>query len=493
MDQFLKELYQGDLDLHDVWQIELETAIPLSKLGPISSYIQEFYLLIPPSLQISSKTYSREHFYKDRTNFIREKTPDFPLKSLVERTFLEEHFFHPLAEKKEMHSILYLIANIFRSSLRKHIHSCFLEYSLNSTEGARSLSEKLSHAIACTEKFLQIWSEEIQQGCFEEENIRHCTIARRYISVTIENYFSNFLLHIDSKASSILPVHLIKSLLQQEKSYRKEHFSEPESLTDLSEKEQEELLHERDSDKKSIRSVLFFLLKRRSFSERWNNVIASCAAGLAAFVYLGIIFWKSSFIVMNSMTFVVLSSILYMLKDRIKEGVKGLFQRQAGRFFDDFRTDIFEESKKHLLGKIHEYFMFLQPRSIPKELRQYCAEKKRNTSLEELSGEVIYYRKKVVFHAINAQFTKRTRDLHTVFRLNLRSFFEKASNPYEEVAIFDPRSSMPSKISLPKVYYLYFFIKTIQCMKGKPSKSSYQKYLLSVDKSGIKRVVSLDE
>ncbi len=535
MNQFLKEFFEGDVDLHDAWQIELETAISHKGVKSTQSFSQEFYFFLPASLQINPETYSKELFYSNRTNFVRKKTPDFPLEILVGKDpgstdgirwakLLEECKDQSEENKEQAKKSLLLVANIFRASLRKRIYECFSVYlhasrrdDLGQFENEK-LSQSIKEIAELVNLFLQKWDQEITP----ERSHEHVSspsalgmfdIARKYISISIDSYLSGFILQINTYSCALYLKEAIQSLeavLRQEKEYREKEFHEVSSFHTLSEEEKEKILYERGVYEKLIRSALYLPLEKRSFSQRWNNIIASFAAGIAAFIYLFVLFWKSTFLVMNSMTFVVLSSMLYMLKDRIKEGLKNLFQRQAGRFFDDFRTDIFaSQDERHVsFGSIHEYFMFLISKFLPKDIASIRKMAMGlNISLEDRQETILYYRKKIVLHSPEKKYFMHENEsvtesnkgtLHTIFRLHFRTLLEKASNPYEEIATFDGNSRSPTRELLPKVYHVNLVIKTTRLAPTNSHKTNeeqvvYQKYRLFVDKSGIKRVVRLYE
>lgn len=511
MNQFFKELHEGTIDLHDSWQIELETAIASSSLDRNGAYTQEFYFFLPSSLQITEETYSKENFYSDCTNFIRKKTPDISLDRLVEEIGLEdqvslayEYIQKSSSSFDEAKNGLLLLTNIFRAAVRKQTHDCFQWYVRITSKTSNKfdiekLKEELGDAVANVEKFIQIWDRKIIPyllNRFPEfhKDRESIDISRRYISTSIDIYFSALFQQIESLELDGL--YRITELLQSEKRYRIDHFQEPPTYTTLQGVQRDIILYERGAYEKFIRSILFFSLDRKSLSDRFAQIVASIAAGLAAFLYLTILFWKSSYLAVNSMTFILLSTFLYMMKDRLKDGVKSLFQRKAGRFFDDFRTRIFVPSdvqKSKEIGSVQEYFMFLRQASVPEDIVHI---RTSGTELlltaQERRETVLYYRKKIVSTTVGGGFFQ-SDVLHTIFRLNLRALFEKSSDPTEEISTYDAVQQKVIQIVLPKIYHVNVIIKTVQKSAVGETVPFYQKYRLYVDKTGIKGVDRLFE
>jgi hypothetical protein len=346
-----KDLFQGEVDLHDVWQVELETAcqIPSSKQG--SSHIQEFYFFIPQSLQVSPENYTKEHFYNDRTNFVRQKTVCCTMEELagsfdwVSLAYPHRRSLFSVESAPTIHSpslsnmkeYLFLSSNIFRSSLRKKIfesidffkvrglvNSRFFKQAMEKNreaggdpENVAMVQKSLSQLVSQLEESLNQWRRialvkirklgPLSSSSFIEDVIQ---VSDQHISLSIDYYLSTLLTYlqpfqIDHAASKI------HSLLENEKRYRCEKFNEPSDFSEWDDREKEKFLYEKNWNDKLIRTVLFLYLKKHSFSQRWGHFIASFAAGFAAFIYLFLLFWKSTVLVVNSMTFIVLSSILY--------------------------------------------------------------------------------------------------------------------------------------------------------------------------------------
>lgn len=535
MDLAYKDLFQGEVDLHDSWQVELETICPVSQVGSITTHVQEFYFFIPSSLQISQENYSKEHFYNDRTHFVRQKTAVCTLEELSQKydwvklaypnkpsIFSHVGNLLPNTSHLEIKEHLFLSANIFRSSLRKRTRELFellKSRGIVNRDFFKDRSEGAIDCVECDEVFdlsevqyvvsqfvslilqaLETWRNMAKAHL---PQIPECSpfvyeafsCADQYVSTSVDFYLSATLSYIQPFSFSKLSEE-IGEVLQSEKEYRSEKYNEPSSFSHCSEIEKETVLYERNWNEKLIRSVLFLTLKKHSFSQRWGHIIASFAAGLAAFLYLFILFWKSTVLVVNSMTFIIASSVLYIFKDRIKEVVKSVFQQQACRFFDDFRTDIYASEKSFLpFGRIKEYYMSLYPGSVPPDIQKLRSWGSPRKHLFIQGQEtVLYYRKRISLKREGDWITKtgdKPLSLHTIFRYNIHRLFEKASDPYEEIICYDEENKFRT-ISFPKVYHINLIVKTVTggaC----GDQSLFKKYRIVADKTGIKRIERLYE
>ena len=131
MDKFWKELAEGDILFRDNLQFEMKSDFtPVPQLAN-NAHTQEFYLFIPNVLQVNSETYSKEQFYRDQTNLIRYKTPEFTFEELFDPNNDLSPLVRILSLLSKPHSHenieiiqgeVKLLGNIVRSALRKSVN-----------------------------------------------------------------------------------------------------------------------------------------------------------------------------------------------------------------------------------------------------------------------------------------------------------------------------------------------------------------------------------
>lgn len=227
---------------------------------------------------------------------------------------------------------------------------------------------------------------------------------------------------------------------------------------------------------------------RVSFEEKHIHILGALAAGIAMMVYMVLLVRGSSAFLINSFPFVALAVGLYILKDRIKEGFKSLYYKQAHRWFPDYATEI-RSSTGFKVGTIKENFAFIDQKELPPGFLKI-----RNHHFhEELQAlhrheTIIHYKREVILNSPRHFNQGRRREITTFFRLNIHRFLEKASNPFQLSLSVDAYTQEISEKLLPKVYHLNLIIRNTYFENDLNPKVEIKTFRAIVDKGGIKRV-----
>jgi hypothetical protein len=227
---------------------------------------------------------------------------------------------------------------------------------------------------------------------------------------------------------------------------------------------------------------------RVSIEEKYSNVFGGLAAGIAMLIYMILFVWNIQGFVINSFPFVFLAVVLYILKDRIKEGLKKFYFRQAYRWFPDYSTHVINP-KGVKIGKINESFAFIKTQQLPEGFLSI-----RNRHFhEELQAlhrheSIIQYKREVTLRNIQRGGLDRRRELTTIFRLNIRHFLDKASNAFQSCLTLDSYTNEILEKLLPKVYHLNIIIRNTYMQKNIKPTSEIQTFRVVIDKTGIKRI-----
>lgn len=507
-----------ELHAHDQWQIEIEKdiALPLSGTKQVT---QELYLFLPTALQISHHTYPKERFYVDRVHLFRFKTPKITLHELLHRgeprspfTVIEQllHKDRPKLQpvngqrmeedllEKHLLEEFQLSANIIRSQLRAQLELIHTEESI----------QQLLHLL---DQALARFNELFQSALMLPSHLLHHQLpfVQEGLSRSVEERLLQLAAKVESRPQvskaegSVSPEtishetiskEMIALLLQraaQEKKFLVDNFHEPEDLTKLPESEQELFLYRRNLLTKFLLSP--FLLNLKTTFQGYGELIASMAAGLAMMFYLLFFFWRGALLI-DSLQLVVITSLLYVLKDRLKDGMKSLLHKQARRLFDDQQYDILTDDGKKI-GKLGEHFQLIPQCQVSEDIlrTRFGVE-----SRDEVAGfiprpeVVLYYKKqlKLSHHKKqNIGFCDRHLDIHSIFRLNLQQFLQKASDPLEPVHTFDMQKNRPELLFLPKIYHLNVVVKSVESV-GNQQSTNIERYKIIADKYCIKRILS---
>jgi len=497
MDKFTRELESGEIHVRDRWQFELKSEFFPDYSLKGAAYTQEFYIFIPNALQINANSYTKQDFFNDQTNFIRYKTPVFTLGELIDPNNIGSPIARIQRLKQEaltpetaqaVEEELKLLGNIVRSAIRRKMHQ-FVTL-LESRENDREFSEKLNVLDEKIDRFFEIFGG--LRGEFLEkeipESLSHCfTHIHDFIGQSVNYYYTGLLnkvRRINKKSLNPSDKLICERLIQ---------YAEPiKEIEEEGEKSGEFILYRSSLLNKYVLDALLLRTTRSSPDRRLKNIIGSFAAGVAMLVYFLLFIWQGKVFLINSEPFILATVVLYILKDRLKEGLKALSYKQAFRWFSDSTTKIYDPKGKTILGKLKESFSFVREKSLPKEIRRI-----RNSEFHDLLEDfkrpekVIFYKRTIEMHEPKPKEPRRRFCLNIIFRYNILKYLTKADNPYHFYVALDRDTRKLLKTRLPKIYHLNIIMRNSYFEKNGTRKEETKKFRLILDKKGIKRLESV--
>lgn len=493
-------LTQG-IQLRDRWQFELKSEMHPFVEGSKSVQTQEFYFFVPNSLQINSQTYTKTQFYQDQTNLIRFKTPNFALGEICDPKQIESPFIQvsklckgPETEttREEIQTEVKLLGDIFNSSLRDGIAGFIkkLDSSQTSEEKQRFV-EKFTRYLDTLADFREQFKS-LQKECLSgwpQKWVEHpFQYIDEFISYTIEDYLSQFLNRLRLKSQpEFYPIDKqVCDLILQEQEYRHVHFDEAE-LTAETGPHDEYILYRKAMLNKFAIDPLLLKTSRASVDQRYKMLIGGIPAAIAMLIYSILFVWQWNYFLQNSEPFIVMTVILYVLKDRLKEELRFLSYQKAAKWFSDYTTNIFFDGSD--LGTLRESFTFVQEEQIPAEISE-MRHREFHGIMETFKRpeQIIYYKKTITIREKPQIVQERFDAINILFRLDIHHFLNKAEDPYQTQLSLDENTQVLRRIQLPRVYHLNIILKTtLEAGEGTPQ-AQLRKYRLVVDKSGIKRI-----
>lgn len=498
IEDFWNELNEGEIHARDSLQFELKSEFFLNPHLKQNIYKQEVYLFIPNSLQINADTYSKQQFYQDQTNLIRYKTPLMTLSDLVNTEYSLSpltRLFHLLNQSD--HNLfltktsdeLKLFAAIFRGNVRERVYK--IVKSSKEVEDSERISQMISYLCSEIHEVCRRFRE-LQEIAHSRSDypqlIRHFKYIDEFISTAIDEFLVILLKEYRSlKSHNDNTDELISLLVINEMAYRKKKNLGPKISKDHL-FANESILYRQGLLHRFILESLMLKNFRFSPEEKHRNILGAIAAGVAMMIYMTLLVWKSSTIVINSFPFVALAVFLYIVKDRIKEGFKSFYSKQAHRWFPDFSTEIIN-SKGFKVGRLTESFTFIDINQLPPGFLKI-----RNHHFhEELQAlhrheTIIQYKREMKLNPPIHYSEERRKEVTTIFRLNIYRFLQKVSNAFQLNFILDNYTREISERFLPKVYHLNLIIRNSFSQDDTSHKVEIKTYRVVVDKNGIKRV-----
>lgn len=471
---------------------------------PYSECSQEFYLFIPNSLQINQGTYTKDQFYLDETTLIRFKTPEFTFAQLLdlkdERSPLSQILMFcsgPNNEEtqRKMSYELKLFANVVRSALRREVSVLIglieSETPKISYDEINRKITQLTQEIKALHLLYDQAKDNFQKSWNDSHLYRQMLYIEEFISETITKYLTTLLecIRVERKEDLNISDNVLTEALLEEKMVSSYFiFSNGENKKGEIH-ENENILYRYSLLNKFVLDALHLNLNRTSLGQRYENWIGGISAAVAIFIYFLLFFWLGAIFIFNSLPFLMIMVIAYVLKDRIKEWVKSASYQYATKWFPDYTTTIKTPDGKKKLGVLKESFSFLDPSQISQELA-HVRNVEYHAVLESVKRpeSILYYKRVVQIIQPKEISDPRRNGLNIIFRFNINQFLVKASDPIETHLAIDQETKKLVSIRLPKVYHLNLIIRTTYRQKNETIKSDYKKLRLIVDKNGIRRI-----
>lgn len=496
-EDFWSELYEGEILARDNMQFELKSEFFIHPHIKDNSYKQEIYLFIPSSLQIKPDTYPKHFFYLDETNLIRYKTPLITLKELTDRDYklspiaqLQKMFQEPEAKFSfsAASDELKLFVAIFRCRIREEAHRLIKELDADEREQIKGKIDAFCKEISDASHAFRKIGEKIEKETRLSKLIRHFRYVDEFFSNAIEECLVMLLKHHDSLEQVSPQSHnTITQLIINEKLYRKRRNLGPKS-SKASLHINEAVLYRQGLLNRFVIETLSLGHVRLASEEKHRHVIGAIAAGIAMTVYLTLLAWKASTLVINSISFIFFAAFFYVIKDRIKEGFKTLYSKRAHHWFPDYSTEI-TNSTKLKVGSLTENFTFMDVNQLPKPILKI----RNHRFHEELQAlhrheTIIQYKREITLNPAVLKREERRKAVTIIFRLNIHRFLQKTSNSLQTHMAFDTYTHEISEKLLPKVYHLNLIIQDSWMQEDMNLKTEIKAYRVVVDKNGIKRV-----
>lgn len=490
---FWRELNAKDLTARDQLQFELKSDITIQSHKKNTVFKQEYYIFIPQSLQINEDTYSREQFYQDETNLIRYKTPTFTFQEIIHSkksplNRIPQLYQLPDLYGKQSRLIvdeIRLFANIFRSTLRDRIQNLFFEIDRHVESSFSLLHQLLQLHTELKEVRSLYWS--LQTQCCKKKGDELLSFNFKYvdefISQTIQNYLALLLKNLRE-----LQLHQFQEI---DLKFCELIIQEQEHCKSFDQVNEESRLHRHGILNKFVLESLLLKSSRVALEEKHRHWFGGIAAAIAMSVYMVIFAWKSSDFVINSLPFVLLAIVLYVLKDRLKEGLKTYYSRKAFQWFPDYKTQVFDYDNR-LIGRLTESFTFTKRKNIPADFLE-ARDRAWSEDVEEIDCQesIIHYKREVTIYPNPHLEKARRSELNTFFRLNIQHFLEKASDPLGVRFELNPDTLEIKSKLLPKIYYLYIILNQYYVGGEQNERREIKKFRLVVNKKGINRVEQL--
>ncbi len=501
-DEKIRDWKKSSIERHDLYNFEskIDYTLEITEKKK-TSYLLATYFFIPSSLQINRDSYSKEQFFSDINNRIRFKTPKMSIEGILD----ELNELSPMTTiLKSMKVIEYgkfssdiitkiqrelcLLADIIKVSLRDQFN--YIQNNYNELKKPYHIPDLINNNIESIKKLqrkLELMGNRFLMAQIPIKLRESFQFAGEYISLQIEKWLTRLLKAFEDKVNQEIKISIIE-LIEKEQEHR-EHLKS--ALIILENNNNETFSYQEGIMKKYVQSVLYLEKKKKDPKSQSLEIFYSIAAGVAMFFSLFFGFLILSFLPKYSIPFIIATVVIYMLKDRIKDNIRGVSQKAVGSMFPDQRIDFVDGFNKEKIGKSKEIVNFKNKDKIPPEILR-IRRSSNISSIEERGKpeEVILYEKKItLFNNKIKQFHTRRKNISDVIRFNVRGFLRYADDPIQFLSKWNSDKKKIENIPVSKVYHLNLILKLTSFKGKKVNKIYYKKFRVILDQQGIKRVL----
>ncbi|MBL9037269.1 MAG: hypothetical protein JNG84_02020 [Archangium sp.] len=507
------ELFETKLDIHDRKQFELKLEYQPSGTDPRSEYFVETLLFLPRSLNVSQDTWPREDFYADLHNYVRLKTPVLafdelltgshsPLVQLTERIALGL-----LGPESEVVYDAKMLACVLRGALRRFTRGMKQQCAAMAQgkespdcappESIERLQQLARKSVDATQRTLQEYRSTVGQ-LQEKYNLSPKTQASlrlvdEYMSLVVEQSFRKVVVQMERMPRTGVCAELRRELMDvviADESYRKSL-----GLTSViaPDSDNEEYTHRLGFLKKFCMNILFLKVQRSSQRKAWEEMLFAMAAGGSMALALAIGFVAQTRYPQASFNFFVIAVMGYMVKDRIKEGLRRVLSAYAGKFLYERTTRILDPVTQDAVGVCKEKVDYGSAVDVPPEVKSLREHDDLITAAQgEVAEDVIRYRKRIT---LESEMLPRIGDglvagVTDIIRLNIDRLLHDMDDPEYAIDYVDLDDFSVERLRASKAYRIDMAFR-LSVDDGKHRETTVRLVRLVLDRNGIKRMTEL--
>ncbi|MBD3352710.1 MAG: hypothetical protein GF364_14580, partial [Candidatus Lokiarchaeota archaeon] len=461
------EWTESSMERHDLFNFEAKVDYNLEDTtDKKTKYYLDTFFFIPRSLQINQQSYSSDQFFADLNDRIRFKTPQMSVMGLVD----DQNDLSPIQTvlrnlraieqgkisdelKSNINRETRLLACICKTTLRDQFNYFFHQfYNQNQYVSLfNAVYEYLSRIEELQEKMVKL-RKSFMTAHIPEQLRETFNFSDDYISLQIESWVTKALKLFLSKIEPKVKKKMVQ-IIEREQDHRKQIKSQ---LIIKKEKQNESFSYWESILKKFVQGVLYLTEKQNDPRSSALEMFYSVAAGLAMFMSLFLGFLLLSNFEENSIPFILVAIVIYMLKDRIKDNVKAISKKAVGVLIPDRKVDIIDSYNDRQIGDYRESMHFLKMKEVPPEVKKI--REASNKSIIESKGkpEKVFLYKKVftLYNDEIGEIHTRHGNIANIMRFNVKELLRYADDPIQFESVWNPVTQEIEQVSIAKVYHL---------------------------------------
>lgn len=509
---------QARVSIHDGFQLELKLDYPFDPAEKRGHQGVEAWLYFPSNLGIDEPAFDRESWYADLAAYIRFQTPRMSL----ERLFMENSASSPFnwlathgrqlvsgAATGEDYAMalreLRLFAAVFRALVRDE--SQFVADQLRRAAGARPpLVGVLADLAEATTRFLAGSRDALRRfrglrrlllDARTPEGLREALGAiDDFLSLqALERWFT-LLDAVDRAAGCCPPLDAaavqLREAIVEERLYR-ESAGLVVGADDANPAQNERFVQRHNQLKKYVLAVLHLRLVSSRRRERIQDAafgIAAAASMTVAVVLQLVALWTVGTPTgpqagASLFAFMALAVGSYILKDRMKDRMKGWFQARMPRWLFDRRQNLAVEAGGDHIGAIEETVHLLRAGDVPADVRRIREHDEEELFASQRAEEdVVHYRRSLVINGPRARkLGPEMGAINEILRINVRRWLRRMDEPVRELWRLDPDGTV-RHVKAPKTYR----VNLVLGLRSDSGHVRYERRVIVLSREGILRV-----
>jgi hypothetical protein len=241
--------------------------------------------------------------------------------------------------------------------------------------------------------------------------------------------------------------------------------------------------------KKEVQRALYVDTRSSTRDPFFRNSAAMVAAGLAAtWATLAQVPMLSGGLTTGQYGVFLGAAVgAYILKDRIKEWVRGALAKKLLRWDHDRHVvgDVLAPAGLGGFGgRAQERVRWIDPEEVPKDVAALRAKHRTVRGVNPELEHVLEYTRLVKLEA-GAQPMPEAYGVQELFRLSLDEILKRLDDPVDEVSYYDPATACFKKADMPKVYHLNLIAACTDLAHGKTRSARWR---VVVNQQGIVHV-----
>ncbi len=393
-------MLKSTVKIHDKFSIVVEVAYDVVFKRKKSTYATVTFLFFPDALNINERKYPKTKFYNDVRLFLKYDIAYSALselntgkKSLLKKVEKSTDAFikdgsvkHKYQYEQQIKMLASTFSNLLKEQTDKLIYT------------GKTSKYEIEFLIEITKTILKEFRlivGRVAASSLDKQTKNVIIYADEHMSNSVELQLMHLYNILEKKEKSREALNQIVNAINEEQNYKKqEGYHSPKDK----DKKPEDLLYKRNQLKKYMDSVFFLKQDIRKDGAVFEQTLLALAAGLAMIFSTGIAFYFQKNYGNFTTPFFVALVVSYMLKDRIKGIISGLFVSKSNSFFYDYKIKITNSLNKKI-GVFKENFGFVAYKKLEASVKKLrLKELVLDVDMESLGEQIIQYKKKIVLY-----------------------------------------------------------------------------------------------